>query len=130
MHRQPIGEIDLLAYADGLLDDDPGRKAEVENYLQARPVEASRLRDYTQQNEEIRKLYGLAMAEPVPDRLHAVLFRRPGRILHHAARAALAASLLMAAGFAGWAVGKNEPRWGESRGGKGGVSPCKSGGSP
>src|SRR3546814_5054695 len=70
MHRQPIGEIDLLAYADGLLDDDPGRKAEVENYLQARPVEASRLRDYTQQNEEIRKLYGLAMAEPVPDRLH------------------------------------------------------------
>ena len=50
-----IREIDLLAYADGLFDTDPGRKAEVEAYLREHPEEAARVRDYADQNDKIRR---------------------------------------------------------------------------
>jgi anti-sigma factor RsiW len=102
-----IREIDLLAYADGLLDTDLGRKAEVEAYLQEHPEEAARVRDYADQNDKIRRLYGPVLVEPVPERLQAVLENRPGVVLSHVARAAIVASLLLAAGFMGWMIGKS-----------------------
>jgi len=105
--RHSIHEIDLLAYADGLLDMDPGRKAEVEAYLQKHPKEAARGRDYAEQNDEIRRLYGSILAEPVPERLQAILENHPRRLVGHVTRAALAASLLLAAGFTGWWIGKS-----------------------
>ena len=105
--RHSIHEIDLLAYADGLLDLDPGRKAEVEAYLQKHPKEAARVRNYAEQNDEIRRLYGSILAEPVPERLQAILANRPRRLIGHVARAAIAASLLLAAGFTGWLIGKS-----------------------
>jgi anti-sigma factor RsiW len=102
-----IREIDLLAYADGLFDTDPVRKAEVESYLREHPEEAARVRDYADQNDKIRRLYGPVLAEPVPERLKAVLENRPGMVLGHVARAAIVASLLLAAGFMGWMIGKS-----------------------
>jgi anti-sigma factor RsiW len=105
--RHSIHEMDLLAYADGLLDKDPGRKAEVEAYLQQHPKEAARVRDYAEQNDAIRQLYGSILAEPVPERLQAILENHPRRPVGQVARAAIAASLLLTAGFAGWLIGKS-----------------------
>lgn len=97
-----IEALDLLAYADGLLD--PARRAEVEALLRRDPEAAARVADYVAQNQAIRAAYGSIAAEPVPPRLLAVLersassaplWRRPLRL------AAFAASLA-AAGFLGW----------------------------
>lgn len=106
--RHTIREIDLLAYVDGLFDTDPGRKAEVEAYLQEHPEEAARVRDYAEQNDTIRRLYGPVLAEPVPERLQAVLDDRPAMVGGRVVRAAIVASLLLAAGFIGWIIGKSE----------------------
>lgn len=105
--RHSIHELDLLAYADGLLDMDPGRKREVEAYLQKHPKEAARVRDYADQNDAIRRLYGPLLAEPVPERLQATLDQRPGTTMGYIALTAIAAGLLLAAGFIGWMVGKS-----------------------
>ena len=102
-----IRDLDLLAYADGLLDRNPGRKAEVEAYLRQHPHEAARVRDYADQNDTIRRLYASILAEPVPERLQATLETRPRRSLGPIARAAIVASLLCAAGFMGWVIGKS-----------------------
>jgi anti-sigma factor RsiW len=102
-----IREIDLLAYADGLFDTDPGRKAEVEAYLREHPEEAAKVRDYADQNDKIRRLYDPVLAEPVPERLKAVVENHPGVVLGHVARTAIVASLLLAAGFIGWMIGKS-----------------------
>ena len=105
--RHSIRDIDLLAYADGLLDRNPGRKAEVEAYLRQHPYEAARVRDYADQNNAIRRLYASILAEPVPERLQAALETRPRRPLGPVARAAIVASLLCAAGFMGWLIGRS-----------------------
>jgi len=90
-------DLDLLALADGLLDADPGRKAAVEAVL----------RDYRAQTEALRTAYGGRIAEPVPERLRAVLERgdrtRPGPLLRIAAGLALALS----AGLGGWLIGQS-----------------------
>jgi anti-sigma factor RsiW len=104
--RHSIHTIDLLAYADGLLDRDPGHKAAVEAYLRKHPKEAARVRDYAAQNDEIRRRYDAILAEPVPARLQAALANRPKGPLGPVARAAVAASLLLAAGCVGWWVGQ------------------------
>ncbi len=105
-YRPAVRDIDLMAYADGLLDADPKRKAEVETYLRQHPEEAARVRDYAAQNEAIQRLYGPVLAEPVPERLRAVLDDRRGRVLGPVVRAAIAASLILAAGFTGWVIGR------------------------
>lgn len=105
-HRHAIHDVDLLAYADGLLDADPRRKAEVEAYLRQHPEEAARVRDYTEQNDAIRRLYSPVLAEPVPERLWAVLDARDRRALGAVARAVIAAGLILAAGFTGWVIGQ------------------------
>ena len=107
--RHAIRDLDLLAYADGLLDRTPGRKAEVEAYLRQHPHEAARGRDYADQNTAIRRLYASILAEPVPERLQAALETRPRRPLGPVARAAIVASLLCAAGFMGWVIGRSGP---------------------
>ena len=101
-----IGELDLLAYADGLLDADPQRKAEVETYLHEHPAEALRIRAYMDQNAQIRAHFGPVLDEPIPPRLTRVLEPRPvvpgGRRF---ARFGMAASLVLAVGGLGWWLG-------------------------
>lgn len=63
----PITEADLHAYADHQLA--PARRAEVEQFLSARPDEQQRVRDWQQQNELLRGLLNPVLDEPVPLRL-------------------------------------------------------------
>jgi anti-sigma factor RsiW len=105
-HRPAVRDIDLMAYADGLLDADPKRKAEVETYLRQHPEEGARVRDYAAQNNAIRRLYSPVLSEPVPERLQAVLDDRRGWALGSVARAAIASGLILLAGFTGWVIGQ------------------------
>lgn len=107
--RKPVTELDLLAYADGLLDRDPSRKAEVEAYLESHPAESRRIGAYLRQNEAIRRVYRPALDAPVPDRLHAVLgarLRPPRRTGMRSA--AVLAGVAVCAGLGGWVIGKGE----------------------
>ena len=106
-YRPAVRDIDLMAYADGLLDADPQRKAEVETYLRQHPEEGARVRDYAAQNNAIQRLYSPVLSEPVPERLQVVLDSRRRRgTLGPVARAAVAAGLMLVAGFAGWVIGQ------------------------
>jgi anti-sigma factor RsiW len=103
--RDPIMEIDLLAYADGFLDSDPARKRAVEAFLRDHPAEAERVHAYIEQNREIRILYGPVIAEPLPDRLVEVLHRQRSYGSGRWVRAAASVAVLAAAAAGGWIVG-------------------------
>jgi anti-sigma factor RsiW len=101
-----ISEIDLLAYADGLLDD-PRRLEAVLAFLDANPAEAERIDAYIEQNREMRRLYDPVFHEPLPEHLLAILERggdhHPAR---HWLRTAAGAAALLAAAAAGWLLGQ------------------------
>jgi len=103
-----ITEIDLLAYADGLLDTDTQRKAEVEAYLERRPEDAARVKAYLRQNAEIRQAYAASMQSSVPERLYAALYGAPGRGLGAFAKTAALIGLALFAGYAGWLIGRED----------------------
>ena len=67
MNGARITETDLHAYVDGELE--PGRRAEVDQYLAEHPSEADRVRAWHHQNEALRALYTHVGDEPVPPRL-------------------------------------------------------------
>ncbi len=108
MDGKRVNELDLLAYADGLLDDEPLRKAAVEAALAADPEAMARAEAFRAQTEALRAAYGWRLAEPVPERLSAVLERpqqwRPGAAL----RAAALVMLTLGAGTAGWMMGQED----------------------
>lgn len=108
MNREPVNEFDLLAYADGLLDEDPARKAQVEGQLRTSPEDAARVRAYRAQAEALRRQYGGRLAEPVPESLYAVLDHRPERPVRSMMRMAALMALTVAAGMAGWLIGQGE----------------------
>ena len=103
----PISELDLLAYADGLLEADVVRKAAVRRHLETHPDAAAYVADVEAQNEEIRRLYGPRLVEPVPERLLDVLESRSSRDGGRGLTAAVAALLLLAA-TGGWLLGQHE----------------------
>jgi len=104
-----IQELDLLAYADGLLE--PARREEVEALLRRDPEAAGRVAAYVAQNQAIRAAYGGVVAEPVPARLLAVLDRPPqASFWRRPLRFAAFAASLAAAGFLGWMA--NAPQGG------------------
>lgn len=103
-----IGERDLLAYADGLLDQDPARKRAVELFLRGRPEEARRMRAYALQNEAIRTRFAGVLAEPVPERLSRLLDAERGRRpLRGAARIAASLALIAIGVVLGWAASES-----------------------
>jgi anti-sigma factor RsiW len=110
---EPIGELDLYAYADGLLEGDGLRRAEIECYLASDPEAAAHVAEIQAQNREIREAYGGALAQPVPDRLMGVLARPPRNHGRRLAGAGAAAVVLLAAVGAGWLVGQRDDadRW-------------------
>jgi len=104
----PIGELDLLAYADGHLDHDVVRKRQVEAYLADHPLERERLRDIAAQNEALRQAGQAWIQADVPTRLLETINRtRPPLLTRR--RAAMAISLSLATAL-GWAAGNYDPR--------------------
>lgn len=106
--RKPLDELDLLALADGLLDQDPVRKAEIEAMLENAPASRERVRAFKVQTRALRAAYAGRLDEPVPERLRAVLERRPGWWGRAGLRAAAALLLVALAGLGGWAIGQGD----------------------
>lgn len=106
--RDPIGDLDLFAYADGRLDSDPGRKAAVEAYVRDVPEAASRLRAYMAQTRALRRTYGGRAGDPVPQNLIDTVYGHPLQLRRGAAGMRAAAMVLMAVGIgmAGWFLGQ------------------------
>ena len=96
MSKLPLTESDLQAWVDGRLPE--ARRAEVENYLAARPDEAARIAAYRRQNEGLRSLFDPVVDEPVPARLSAPPPRRTVSLQRYAAVAAFA----FISGSLGW----------------------------
>ncbi|WP_430475825.1 anti-sigma factor family protein [Thalassospira lucentensis] len=105
--HEPITEIDLLAYADGGLNGDPQREADVEQYLRDNPKMSARVKAFIRQNEEIRTLYDPVLSEPVPERLRMTLDPVSRSWLPQLARGAVAATILFATGATGWYLGRS-----------------------
>lgn len=101
--KATVGENDLHAYIDGLLDD--GRRAEVEAWLEAHPQEAERVAGWWSQNERIRDAFAGDYISRTgdPDLLRPD--GSPSAVAGHRARiariglAAAATLLIFAAGF-------------------------------
>ncbi|MPY70794.1 MAG: hypothetical protein GEU92_11975 [Alphaproteobacteria bacterium] len=102
-------EFDLMAYVDGHLEDDPQRKAKVEDRLRASPEDAARAAAYRAQNAALRRRYGRRVDDAVPERLYRILRDRPLRPARTAARVAAALALTTAAGLSGWWIGRSAP---------------------
>lgn len=92
-------DFELLAWADGRLDDDPARLAAVQARLARDPEAAARARAWRAQTAALRRVFGALPATPTPERHRAVLVARRARAPRLAT--ALAASALLAAGAAG-----------------------------
>lgn len=108
--REPVTELDLMAYADGLLEGDPGRRAIVEAYLEQRPHAAAFVEEIRAQNAAIRDRYERLLSQPVPEKLAAALDRRGRHTARLAARAAVLAVLLASSAGLGWFLGSgNDP---------------------
>jgi anti-sigma factor RsiW len=103
-----IDDLDLLALADGFLDDDPVRKDEVEATIVRDPQAASRLSDYRAQNAALRAAYSRAIAEPVPERLLAIVDGAERAREQPFLRRAAAGLMIVAAGLGGWLIGYDD----------------------
>lgn len=100
----PIGEDDLQALVDGVLD--PARAPAVQRYLAERPDEAARVRAFARQRDALRAALAFKAAEPIPARLRIGHLRASRRAAARARwRVAAAAACLMLAGAGlGWTV--------------------------
>ncbi|MFC6488513.1 anti-sigma factor family protein, partial [Nitratireductor sp. GCM10026969] len=101
-----IREIDLMAYADGLLEGDAARKAAVEAHLAANQADAARVHAIMCDNAAIRALYAAELERPTPAHLLRAV-REPRRRKRYFSAEAIAAGLALAflAAGGGWLVG-------------------------
>jgi anti-sigma factor RsiW len=102
MNSEPINELDILAYADGRLDCDPQRKAAVEDAMRVSPDLAQRISELSAQTRALREAYEPRLAEPVPDRLYAVLQSSTPSHARIIGRAAAIVLLVAGSAAAGW----------------------------
>ncbi|MDZ5696900.1 hypothetical protein [Chelativorans sp. M5D2P16] len=102
-----IREIDLMAYADGLLEGDAARKAAVEAHLAANQADAERVRAIMRDNAAIRALYAAELERPTPAHFLRAA-REPRRRKRYFSPEAIAAGLALAflAAGGGWLVGQ------------------------
>lgn len=100
---EPVTEIDVMAYADGLLDGDIARKRIVEAHIARDPESAARVEEIQAQNAAIRERYEAILADPTPPHL-AALPRRDAAPARAWPRVAVLAGLLAVSGVTGWLV--------------------------
>ncbi len=100
-----IAELDLLALADGFLDDDPARKSEVEAAIARDPQAASRVSDYRAQTSALRAAHAGVIVEPVPERLLDVVESAGRASDRPILRRAAAGLMIVSAGLGGWLIG-------------------------
>lgn len=100
MSRRPsIHPVELMTYADGLINSDTRRRSELEEHLRADPNAAARVAEYVSQNREIRVRYSGVLDEPVPAHLLDLVqdrwtnFRLPTAVRIGIATAAIALTL-------------------------------------
>jgi anti-sigma factor RsiW len=105
-----ISEIDIMAYADGLLDRDLQRKRKVEAHIAQHPGLSHRVEEIKAQNAAIREEYAAVLDAPVPDHLMAIVERRNIRPLQMWSRAAILMGLLSLSGLGGWFLGSEADR--------------------
>lgn len=106
-----IPELDLLAFADGLLEDDPDRKAAVEIFLRSNPSAREFVHEVRQQNTLIRKICVDQNAGPAPESLRATVWKKRQPWLGaNLAKAASLAVALAAAGLLGYLYDEIQPR--------------------
>lgn len=100
----PIGEDDLHALVDGLLD--PARRAAVEGHLATHAADAARVAAYAAQRDALRAALAFKAREPIPARLRLANLRveRRAATLRRGRSAAAAAALLMLGGGLGWTI--------------------------
>ena len=102
----PPDDLDLLAYADGHLDADPGRRAVVDAWVGASPVDADRLNALMVQTVALRARFDPVLAEPVPERLlQAATAIRPRYRYNLGQAAAMMVVLLTGAAALLWMLG-------------------------
>ncbi|HLZ65483.1 MAG TPA: anti-sigma factor [Aliidongia sp.] len=99
---RPITEEDLHAYVDRRLD--PARRAEVEEYLDRHPAEATRIAGYADQRANLRAALAPFAEEPVPPQLNLanLIERRRAQPYSSWRIAAAAVLLLTVGGIGGW----------------------------
>lgn len=102
-------ELDLMAYVDGLLEDDPERKAMVEARLMAAETEAERVAAYREQNAALRRYFGRVTEEPVPERLYAALHADRSGDRARVGKIASVCLLTATAALSGWWLGRSDP---------------------
>jgi anti-sigma factor RsiW len=88
----PVGNEDLVAYADGRLD--PPRAAEVEAWLTEHPEEARQVEDWRRQTALLKAALDPVAEEPVPAALTEALERRRPRPAFWAVASAAAAAIV------------------------------------
>ncbi len=93
--RIPIAEVDLHAYADGLLPE--ARRLQVEAYLAGRPEDRARVEAWMRDNEALRATLEPILHEPIPMRIPT----RRGVMLPWRQFAAAASIAAVSAGL-GW----------------------------
>lgn len=100
--------LEVLAYADGQLDNDPEARARVEALLAADPVLAARAHAYRAQTDALREAYAHRTAEPLPSRLTGALETRPqsASSTRSIGRVAAALTLVLAGMAGGWVLGR------------------------
>jgi anti-sigma factor RsiW len=103
MSHRPITEDDLHAYVDRVLE--PGRQAEVANYLEAHPDVAKRIAAFSDQRELLRTALLPIADEPLPPELNLLRIIESRRQRRASAWWAVAAMLLVCiGGIGGWVV--------------------------
>jgi anti-sigma factor RsiW len=104
---RPIAEDELHAYVDGQLD--PGRRAEVEEYLSRHPSVGQRIAGYSQQRQQLREALAPLAEAPIPpelnlDRMIAARRQILARRWRTAGAAAAAVALVALGGTGGWTL--------------------------
>jgi len=96
MNKPQITEADLHAWLDDELPQ--SRRAEVEAYISAYPLENERLSAYRRNDAAIETAFDAVLAEPVPARLLRRRSTAPANVWRHAA----AIGWLVVGGLVGW----------------------------